>query len=155
MTSSFSSKPGIVRVANVMVREPTTVGFWTPLRVAAELLEHAAADALLVLYEDGRLAGLLTERELVLGAQLEAEGLPGNAGHYASPRFVFAWEHELLEALLRRMVAQGVRRAVVLDGEGNPIGLVSVLMGIPLEASEAALARSTAENLNTVRNGSA
>jgi predicted transcriptional regulator len=132
MMTSLHSNPGIIRVANVMVPSPTVVGFWTPLREAAKLLERGRTDALLVMHDDGRLAGLLSERDLVLGAQAEAEGMPGRSGHYANRRFVLTHEDEALEALLRRMVVHGVRRAVVLDEEETPIGLVSVLMGIPM-----------------------
>jgi predicted transcriptional regulator len=149
MISTLSSNSGIVRVANVMVRAPTVVGFRASLRDAAKLLARSRADALLVMYDDGRLAGLLTERELVLGAQVEAEGGPGHAGHYASPRFVLAREQESLEVLLRRMVVHGVRRAVVLDDEASPSGLVSVLMGIPTGASGLPPARSTSGHSGT------
>jgi signal-transduction protein with cAMP-binding, CBS, and nucleotidyltransferase domain len=114
---------------DVMVTVPT-IRFGSPLREVAQSLKLGGGDAVLVLHDDGHLAGLLTERELALGAQAEAEGHPGHAGEYASDRFVIAQPEESLASVLQKMATRSARRAVVID-EGMPVGVISVLMSGP------------------------
>ncbi|MFL5246487.1 MAG: CBS domain-containing protein [Myxococcales bacterium] len=118
----------------VMVRAPASVRHSEPLQVAANRLERSSADAVVVRFDEGTIAGLLTERDIVLGAQSEAEGFPGHAGWYASKRFVLAHETESLDAVLHRLETADARRAVVVDRKGRPIGLFSMYIGIHPES---------------------
>ncbi|MFL5417891.1 MAG: CBS domain-containing protein, partial [Myxococcales bacterium] len=122
------------RMRDVMVRAPASVRHSEPLRVAANRLERSSADAVVVRFDEGTVAGLLTERDIVLGAQSEAEGFPGHAGWYASKRFVLAHETESLDAVLHRLETADARRAVVIDRKGRPIGLFSMYIGIHPES---------------------
>lgn len=128
-TSREEGRPDGARVRDVMVAAGT-VSFGAPLREAAGRLEQSAADALVVVHDDGLLAGLLTERELVLGAQAEAEGHPGHAGEYAAGGFVIAQPEEALETVLQRLAERHARRAVILQ-DGVPAGLISLLGPAP------------------------
>ena len=128
MPTFARSDLGTLKVRDIMVHRPAVIGFWTPLRAAATRLEHGPADAAIVLQDEGRLVGLLGEHELVFGALAELEGLPGHAGHYAEPRFVFAREEETVETLLWRLAHHDVRRAIVVDEAQRPAGLVSLWM---------------------------
>ncbi|MFL5427885.1 MAG: CBS domain-containing protein [Myxococcales bacterium] len=122
------------RMRDVMVRAEASVRHSEPLRVAANRLERSSADAVVVRFDEGTIAGLLTERDIVLGAQSEAEGFPGHAGWYASKRFVLAHETESLDAVLHRLETADARRAVVIDRKGRPIGLFSMYIGIHPES---------------------
>jgi CBS domain-containing protein len=134
MFKSANQKLTAVTMRDVMVRAPASVRHSEPLRVAANRLERSSADAVVVRFDEGTIAGLLTERDIVLGAQSEAEGFPGHAGWYASKRFVLAHETESLDAVLQRLETADARRAVVVDRKGRPIGLFSMYIGIPRES---------------------
>ena len=128
-----SANQKLVTMRDVMVRAPASVRHSEPLRLAANRLERSSADAVVVRFDEGTIAGLLTDRDIVLGAQSEAEGFPGHAGWYASKRFVLAHEKETLDAVLDRLATADARRAVVIDGKGRPTGLFSMYVGIPAE----------------------
>jgi CBS domain-containing protein len=120
-----------VNMRDVMVRAPALVRDSEPLREVARRLEHSPGDAVVVHFDDGSIAGLLTERDLVFAAQSEVEGFPGHAGWYANKRFVIAGEDESVEAVLHRLAANDFRRAVVVNRNGAPTGLFSMYIGLP------------------------
>src|SRR4051812_20802814 len=76
MFKSAKQKLTAVTMRDVMVRAPASVRHSEPLRVAANRLEQSSADAVVVRFDEGTTAGLLTERDIVLGAQSEAEDSP-------------------------------------------------------------------------------
>src|SRR5687767_12875563 len=93
---------GFVQVRDCMV-QAVTIRACRPLREAARALLDSAADALIVIHDTGELSGLITERELVFGAQAQSEGGSGRVGEYAHARFELAHERESLEVVLHRM----------------------------------------------------
>lgn len=112
-------------VRNVMRRDVAVVGPETALREAAEIMWKSRYQLLVVGDEHG-IYGLVTTRELVLGAEAQAQGSPvGGVGDIASLNFIFTHEDEALEQLVRRMIHARARRAIVLDGELHAVGVVS------------------------------
>ena len=120
-------------VREVMAPDPPTITGRTTLREAARRLWDTGVDALLVVADDGALLGLLSERELVVAAEAQWEGLPAHTGEYLSSRFVTARPDERFVDLLDRMADAAVKHAVVLDGRGEPVGLVSLAGGLVLD----------------------
>ncbi|HEY0096650.1 MAG TPA: CBS domain-containing protein [Archangium sp.] len=114
-------------VRDVMRRDVAVVGPETSLREAAERMWDSCR-LLLVVGDEHGIYGLVTTRELVLGAEAQAQGhLVGAVGDVASLDFVFTHEDETTEELARRMVHAGARRAIVIDGELRAVGVVSPL----------------------------
>ncbi|WP_375766647.1 CBS domain-containing protein [Archangium gephyra] len=114
-------------VRDVMRRDVAVVGPETPLREAAERMWNSCR-LLLVVGDAHGIYGLVTTRELVLGAEAQAQGyLAGAVGDVARLDFVFTHEDETLENLARRMVHAGARRAIVIDEELRAVGVVSPL----------------------------
>jgi predicted transcriptional regulator len=112
-------------VRNVMLRDVAVVGPETALREAAEFM-WASHRQLLVVGDEHGIYGLVTMRELVLGAEAQAQGYSvGGVGDVASLNFIFTHEDEAMEQLARRMVHAGARRAIVIDGEQRAVGVVS------------------------------
>jgi CBS domain-containing protein len=117
------------------------------LREAARRLERGHADAVVVVREDGSVAGLLTERDIVLGALSAESGAASQAGAYASDAFVLARPEERLEAVVRRMLTQGVRRALVTSEALGGMGLISLRSTPPFARADSARARFAPELL--------
>lgn len=92
--------------------------------VATELL--CARQEHVLVAEAGVIHGFVSERELVFGAEAQAQGEPvRNAGDIASARFVITRVDEPVDALVRRMIRAQARRAVAVDAAGRPVGVLS------------------------------
>jgi CBS domain-containing protein len=112
-------------VRDVMLRDVAVVRPETALREAAEHMWKSHCRLLVVGDEHG-IYGVVTTRELVLGAEAQAQGYPvSGVGDVASFNFIFTHEDEAVEELARRMVHAGSRRAVVIDGALRALGVVS------------------------------
>ncbi|WNG34157.1 CBS domain-containing protein [Archangium violaceum] len=114
-----------MRVRDVMRRDVAVVGPETALREAAKSMWKSRYQLLVVGDEHG-IYGLVTMRELVLGAEAQAQSGPvEEVGDIASLNFIFTHEDEALEQLARRMIHARARRAIVLDGGMHAVGVVS------------------------------
>jgi predicted transcriptional regulator len=114
-----------MKVRDVMLRDVAVVGPETALREAAEHMREAPSQLLVIGNEHG-IYGVVTTRELVWGAEAQAQGHPvSGVGDIASLNFIFTHEDETVEELARRMVHAGARRAVVIDGALCAVGVVS------------------------------
>ena len=112
-------------VRDVMLRDVAVVGPETALREAVEHMWESQCPLLVVGDERG-LYGLVTTRELVLGAEAQAQGEPvTGVGDVTSLNFIFTHEGETVEEMARRMVHAGARRAIVIDEALCAIGVVS------------------------------
>ncbi|MBL8951251.1 MAG: CBS domain-containing protein [Myxococcaceae bacterium] len=114
----------ILRIGEVMARRPQIAASAT-LREAAEQLRRGHVDGLVVLHDDGAVAGVFTERDLVFAAQAEHEGFSGLVGDYVNKGYLRAWEDEDAVEVVDRMRALHLRRAVVFDREQNPTGIIA------------------------------
>jgi len=97
----------------------------TPVAELVQRMDERAVGSVVVLDDEGRAAGLVTDRDLAL--RVVAAGLDPattSAASVMSTPLVSAEPGEPLEAVVARMRGAGVRRIPVLS-EGRPTGLVS------------------------------
>lgn len=93
---------------------------------AAALLYERQVGAAVVLGDGGKVAGMLSERDLVRVVALEgAEGLGRPVSSCMTRQVIFAAPDETVESLLARMTDRRVRHLPVLQG-GRLVGLVSI-----------------------------
>lgn len=112
-------------VRDVMVRDVVVVRPEAGFREAVARMRQSQCPLVVVRGEDA-IHGLVTMRELVLGAEAWAQGYPiHGVGDVVSLNFIFTHEDEPVAELARRMVQTGVRRAIVVDGEMHAVGVVS------------------------------
>jgi predicted transcriptional regulator len=112
-------------VRDVMQRDVAVVRPETGFRDAVARMKQSQCP--LVIVGDGQaIHGLVTTRELVLGAEAWAQGYPiHGVGDVVSLNFIFTHEDEAVAEVARRMVHAGARRAIVVDGEMRALGVVS------------------------------
>ncbi|MFL5320651.1 MAG: CBS domain-containing protein [Myxococcaceae bacterium] len=115
-----------IPVKKLMERNFAVLGYGAPLKVAAQRLLHGRADAVVIRHDDGRLVGLLSERDLVFAAQAIAEGHVDLVGNYANRKFITVAETDLLDRALQRMAKANFHRAVVIDDDSIPAGILSL-----------------------------
>jgi CBS domain-containing protein len=115
-----------MRVADVMTRNPVVCRLDTPLSAAATIMRDRDIGDLLV-EQDGRLVGIVTDRDIVVRGLAEGRD-PGSltVGDVATgPVECVETEAEVNEAA-RRMEQSAVRRLAVIDATGRPVGIVTL-----------------------------
>ncbi|HYB13712.1 MAG TPA: CBS domain-containing protein [Myxococcota bacterium] len=112
-------------VGTYVYRAPRTMAPHETIRAAAELMERESIGCV-VLVEDDRPVGMLTDRDIalrILGAGLDPSVVRvGELGR--RPPIVISGQASLGEAI-RKMRLHGVRRLLVVDPAGKLVGLLS------------------------------
>ena len=111
------------RVKHLSLRPPLTVQTGSPLRGAVERMQAAGGDCVLVC-EDGRLLGIVTERDIllkVIGQPADLDG-PVDAVMTADPGTITP-DASIRDAM-ERMETGGFRNLPLVDGSGKVVGLL-------------------------------
>jgi len=125
-----AAKERCMNIGTICRHRIVTVDSQAPLTEAATLMREHHVGALIVTREgdDGvRVCGVVTDRDLVLDAL--ANGLDGarvTVGELASPQPVSVSEDDDLDTALALMRDSGVRRLLVVDGDRQLTGIVSL-----------------------------
>ncbi|MCI3150735.1 CBS domain-containing protein [Streptomyces sp. GB4-14] len=112
-------------VRDIMTAAPVTVGPQTSVAQAARLMRDHDLGVVLVT-DDGRLRGLVTDRDLVVRSV--AEGLDPEETtvvRACSEDLVTVRPDDELDVAVRLMREHAVRRVPVVDGE-HPVGVLSL-----------------------------
>jgi CBS domain-containing protein len=115
-----------MQVSEVMTRKVTIASPSDSLRRAAELMEDIDAGVLLV-GENDRLVGMLTDRDITLravGTGLSPEEC--TVGEVMSPRVLYVYEDQTVEDVARNMSDLKIRRLPVLNRQKRLVGVVSL-----------------------------
>jgi CBS domain-containing protein len=81
---------------------------------------------LVAVVHDGRLVGVITERDLVRALAWDTHPHAAPVMAYATTKVVTARPDEDTSVVARRMIEAGVRRLPVVDAAGELLGLVSM-----------------------------
>jgi|RhiMethySRZTD1v2_1073278.scaffolds.fasta_scaffold2308869_1 CBS domain-containing protein len=118
----FTSK----KVGDAMTERPRALTPQTSGAEAARAMETEDVGALPVIAEDGRLAGIVTDRDLairVLGAGRSAET---PVGQVISEELVTVGTDDSLQGAMDLMARHQVRRLPVVDDDGQLIGMLAL-----------------------------
>jgi CBS domain-containing protein len=112
-------------VADVMTRDPVTVESSHPVREAAQLMRDADAGALIVL-QDGKVAGIATDRDIVVRVVANGDGPDTPVQQACSAGDVATVAPDTsIEQAVQIMRTKAVRRLPVIES-GRPVGIVSM-----------------------------
>jgi CBS domain-containing protein len=112
-------------VQDVMTRDPGAVEASAPIIEAAEVMLREDVGSVPIL-EDGRLAGMLTDRDIVL--RVVAEGRDARTitcAEIASRQLATIDPRQPLEEALRLMGEHQVRRLPVVEEDGKLVGILA------------------------------
>jgi CBS domain-containing protein len=124
----------MTRVADVMTPGVETTTSSEALRDAARTMRNGDFGAMPVV-DDGRLVGMLTDRDIVVRAVAEGlDPMSARVGDVASPSPVAVAPDQDLDEAMELMAEYRVRRLPVVDGE-RLVGVVSQA-DVALEANE-------------------
>jgi CBS domain-containing protein len=113
------------KVREVMTERPRCVTLETPISEAAELMESEDVGSLPVL-EDDQLAGMVTDRDIVIRAVAKGKdprGMP--VREVASRELVTVYADDDLANALQKMASEQVRRLPVVDEENRLVGVLA------------------------------
>jgi CBS domain-containing protein len=113
-------------VREIMCKDPECVSSDATVRDVAEVMKEAGIGDVLVCDADGRLCGIVTDRDLVVRAL--AEGLDPDetrAIDVCSQRLISLAADAPVDEAIRLMRESSVRRIPIVDGDA-PIGVVSL-----------------------------
>ena len=126
-------------VRDVMTYRPEAIGPDETLEAAARRMKELGVGALIVC-DDGRVLGILTDRDIVVRSTAEGAS-PSEADVRAAmtPQVIECHEDDELEGAATRMSRGAVRRLVVVDASNKLVGMLSVddiALRIPALAGE-------------------
>ena len=134
-----------VTVKQVMTPYPVVVDVATPIVQCARLMDERDIGALGVM-EEGRLVGVLTDRDIVLRAVArERDPRTLAAGDVATPEVVAVSIDAPLEEAERRMRARAVRRLFIVGEDDRPLGILTVDDLIALREPDSIMAQQIRE----------
>jgi CBS domain-containing protein len=106
-----------------MTADPTTVEPGTSVKEAAQLMKSEDVGALPVV-ENGRLTGMITDRDIAIRAVAEGK-LEATVGEIASKDVVSIDPQQSLEEAARLMAQHQIRRLPVCEEDGRLVGIVA------------------------------
>ncbi|MGW3323719.1 CBS domain-containing protein [Streptomyces virginiae] len=112
-------------VEDVMTHSVISVDRETAFKDIVETLRMWNVSALPVLSEDGRVAGVVSEADLLLKAQGTDTAHGTTAGQLMTRPAVTVTKDDTIPAAARLMARGHLKRLPVVDGDGRPVGLVS------------------------------
>ena len=116
-----------MRAEDLMTRPIVTCHVNDPLNIAAQLMCDHDCGAVAVVNDDGKLVGMITDRDICMAANAQGRSLEAILVNGAmSKRVVAARPEQSLEELEQLMADHNLRRIPVMDREGRPIGIVSL-----------------------------
>jgi CBS domain-containing protein len=113
-------------VRDAMTHRAETIGPNETLQAAARAMKQLGVGALVV-YDEGNVIGILTDRDIVVRSVAEGRN-PAEADVRSAmtPQVIDCCDADELEGAATRMSEGAVRRLVVLDGSKRLVGMLSV-----------------------------
>ena len=116
-----------MRVDEIMSTPVLTCRAQDTLNIAAHKMWLADCGAIAVVNDEGRLVGMVTDRDICMAGLMQNAPLADIPVHIAMARHIYAVQPlQPIEDVERLMAVHQIRRIPVVGGDGKPIGLVSI-----------------------------
>ncbi len=110
-----------------MTRDVQTCRPETSMNDAAQLMWKRDCGVLPVVGADGKVVGVITDRDMCMGAYLKGKSLKDLKVGDSMTRKVFSCQaSDPIEEVIRRMGDEQVRRVPVLDARGKLVGILAL-----------------------------
>jgi CBS domain-containing protein len=111
-------------IRDAMTENPTTVEPGTPAQEAARMMKSEDVGSLPIV-EGGRLAGMITDRDLALRLITEGKSTDTPVGELASKELVTIDPQQELSEAARLMAEHQLRRLPVCEEDGRLVGILA------------------------------
>ncbi len=121
----YARRPPL-KARDIMSSPPVTVSETASILEAAAVMKRRGIGSLIVVDDSGRIAGIVTERDLInsIASGLACRG--GRVGDVMTRNVIVARPDEDLASLVEKMREANVRHIPIVDEDGVPVGVVSV-----------------------------
>ncbi|HSX71917.1 MAG TPA: CBS domain-containing protein [Pseudomonas sp.] len=114
-----------MKVREIMSREVRTIAPSTSLREAAELMRKVDIGALIV-NDDDRMSGVLTDRDIVIRAVADGLDMSTPVSQVMSGEVCYCFDDEEVDHIAKNMAQIEKRRLPVVNREKRLVGIVSL-----------------------------
>jgi CBS domain-containing protein len=116
-----------MRVDEIMSKPALTCHAQETLNIAAHKMWEADCGAIAVTNDDGKLVGMITDRDICMAGLMQNVPLSEIPLHIAMARQVYAVQpHQTIEDAERLMATHQLRRIPVVGSDGKPVGMVAI-----------------------------
>jgi CBS domain-containing protein len=115
----------VVEIRDVMTESVVTAHPSATVRHVAELMRERNVGSVVLVDEDGRLVGFVTDRDLALGALTDGRDSTDRVSAHGSSPVVTAEPGMNVEEAAEIMVRHGIRRLPIID-DGRLTGIVTL-----------------------------
>lgn len=116
-----------MKIRELMTTDVKSCRDYSTLNTAAQLMWDHDIGCLPVVDHDGKVIGMLTDRDVCMSAFLQGSPLTGASVIDAMSKQVFSCSaDDDIEVAERLMQEKQVHRVPVLDSSGHPVGMVSL-----------------------------
>jgi len=136
-----------LRAEDIMTQPPITASLDTSLREISKLMIDKRIGSVLVVDEEGKLRGIVTERDIVFACSEGWSADERRAWEVMTENPITVKRDENILEVIRKMRDVNVRHMPVVDEEGKPVGVISsrdvldiilTMMGLAAAIKEAA-----------------
>jgi CBS domain-containing protein len=114
-----------MKINEIMSREVRTISPDTPLREVALIMRQADIGAL-VINQDDRMAGMVTDRDLVVRAMAEGMNMDTPVSRIMSDDVRYCFDDEEIDHVAKNMAQIEKRRLPVVNRDKRLVGMVSL-----------------------------
>ncbi|WP_237884507.1 CBS domain-containing protein [Pseudomonas sp. PGPR40] len=114
-----------MKINEIMSREVRTVSPSTTLREAAEVMRQADIGAL-VINDNDRMSGVITDRDIVIRAVAEGLDLSSPVSAVMSDDVCYCYDDEEIDHVAKNMAQIEKRRLPVVNRDKRLVGMVSL-----------------------------
>ena len=116
-----------MRADEIMSTPVLTCHAQETLNIAAHKMWEADCGAIAIINDDGRLVGMVTDRDICMAGLMQNQPLSEIPIHIAMARQVYAVQPlQPVEDVERLMALHQLRRIPVVGADGKPVGLISI-----------------------------
>jgi CBS domain-containing protein len=116
-----------MRARDLMTSPAITVHVNDPLNVAAQRMWDHDCGAVAVVNDEGKLAGMITDRDICMAALMQVRSLDSLLVNLAMAKHVVAAKpDEAIGAVEQLMATHQIRRIPIVDADNKPIGMISL-----------------------------
>jgi CBS domain-containing protein len=148
MTEKSISENARKRCREIMTRNVKTANREMTLREIAALMRDGDMGALPIV-ENGKLVGIVTDRDIVVRAVAEGKDFNSEIGTVMTTEIFSAKEDEFVFEAIRLMGDKQVRRIPIINGSNELVGIIA-MADIALEMEDE---REIAETLEDISSG--
>jgi CBS domain-containing protein len=114
-----------MKINEIMSREVRTISPDTPLREVAQIMRQADIGAL-VINQNDRMAGMVTDRDLVVRAMAEGMNMDTPVSRIMSDEVRYCFDDEEIDHVAKNMAQIEKRRLPVVNHDKRLVGMVSL-----------------------------